>query len=761
MSLSRNAPCPCGSGRKYKHCHGADSARTAEASASSAVNAGRVLERARDLHTKGYLPEAEALYREMLQRSPRHADAMNSFGILCAQRGDKASALEWIGRAVAIDSESAAYRFNYGKALLQVGRAGEACEALERAASLDSGYAEAYHELGLARSQAGNLEGAEAAFRRALALQPRSWEVHSNLGLLLHRLGRDEEAVQSLRLAVAIEPRSIDALRNLGMVLRSGQRAAEAVEIYRAALALQPKDAATLSNLGNALLDLAKREEAIACFREAVALAPEYADAYHNWGLLHLRSGEFGLAAEKFRGALAIDPRLAEAETGLASALHDSGDIDEAISACRRALRLRPDDSEVHSRLLFSLLHSSEVGAREVFDEHREWARRHASGQPSGSPHGNTREPERPLRVGYVSGDFRHHSVAQFIEPMLARHDRAAFQIFCYHNLVHSDETTSRLRRSADNWREIAMLDDDEAADLVRADRIDILVDLSGHTRFNRLLLFARRPAPVQATWLGYPGTSGLGAIGYRITDERASPAGLFDALHSERLVRLPDCQWCYQPPADCPPVAPPPAGPTGPVTLGAFSTLAKIGPRVIALWSRLLDRLADAKLLVVGLGLESMGEEFRAHFAAQGVPPERIELRGFQSFRDYLALHGAVDLMLDTFPYTGGTTTCHALWMGVPVVTLTGESTPSRGGASLLGTIGLDELIADTPDEYLDRACSLARDRRKLSTLRASMRERMSASPLMDAAGFTRHLEHAYRSMWRQWCSASAGAGG
>jgi len=721
------------------------------------VNVKGTLERARDLHTKGYLPEAEGLYREILQRSPRHADAMNSFGILCAQRGDQASALEWIGRAVAIDSQNAAYRFNYGKALLQAGRAAEACEALERAASLDAGYAEAYYELGLARGQAGNLEGAEAAFRRALALQPHSWEAHNNLGLLLHRLGRNEEAAQSLRMAIAIEPRSVDALRNLGMVLRAQERAAEAVEVYRTALALRPQDPATLSNLGNALLDLAMREEAAACFRDALAVAPEYADAYHNWGLLHLRSGELRLATEKFRAALAIDPRLAEAESGLASALHDLGDIEEAIRAGRRTMLLRPDDSEARSRLLFSLLHSAEVGAREVFEEHREWARRHASRLSSGAAHGNPREPERPLHVGYVSGDFRHHSVSQFFEPVLARHDRAGFRIFCYHNLRHSDETTSRLRRSADCWREIATLDDDEAAGLVRADAIDVLVDLSGHTRFNRLLLFARRPSPVQATWLGYPGTSGLDSIGYRITDARASPEGVFDSLHSERLMRLPDSQWCYQPPPDCPAVTP--AG-TGPVTLGAFSSLAKIGPRVIALWSRLLRRLADAKLLVVGLGLESMGEEYRARFAAEGVAPERIELRGFQSFGDYLALHGAVDVMLDTFPYTGGTTTCHALWMGIPVVSLTGDSTPSRGGASLLGAIGLEEFVASTPDEYLDRVCSLAGNRHRLATLRAGMRERMSGSPLMDVERFTRHLESAYRFMWREWCSAGAGAG-
>lgn len=750
MSSSRNAPCPCGSGRKYKHCHGADAAPS-----PGSKSAEPLLDQARNLHQRGYLPEAEMLYRGVIERSPRNADAMNLFGILQAQRGDQASALEWIGKAISVDSQNAAYRFNFGKTLLQFKRAREACEALERAVSLDPDYADAYNELGLARAEAGSREAAEKAFRKALALQPGYWEAHNNLGLLLHRLARSEEAAESLRRARELEPRSAEPLRNLGLVLRAQGRAGEAVKAYRAALDLNPGDPATLTNLGNALSDLSRNEEAIGCFRDAVAAAPGYADAYYNWGSLYVRLGQPREAADKFRAALAIDPRLAEAESGLASALHDLGWVEEAIEACRRALQLRPEDADTHSQLLFSLLHSSEASRRQVFDEHREWARRHAarySSNPAG--HGNLREPERRLRIGYVSGDFRHHSVAQFFEPVLAAHDRGGFEILCYDNLSHADETTERLRRSADRWCEIASLGDDTVADRVRADRIDILVDLSGHTKFNRLLVFARKPAPVQASWLGYLNTTGLDAIDYRITDGRASPEGLLDEFHSERLVRLPDSLWCYRAPPDCPDVSIPPAIREGkPVTFGTFSSLAKIGPRVIALWCALLERLPGTRLLVMGLGLESMRDEYLSRFSSAGIAPQRVELRGFQSFRDYLATHGAVDAILDTFPYTGGTTTCHALWMGVPVLSLVGDSAPSRGGASVLGTIGLDELLADTTEQYLDRACSLANNRERLASLRAGMRARMSASPLMDSARFTRHLEYAYRSMWRKWC--------
>jgi len=694
------------------------------------------------------------LYREVLQHSPRHADAMNMFGILCAQRGDPGSASEWIGKALAIDSKNAGYQFNFGKILLGVKRAREACEAFERAVSLNPAYAEAYNELGLARSETGATQAAEAAFRKALSLRPDYWEAHNNLGLALYRMGRQEDAGLSLRRALELEPQSPSALSNLGLVLRAQGRSAEAAESHRAALALNPQDPVILTNLGNALVDLSRHEEAAACFRDAIAIEPGYADAHYNWGSLCLRANRFGEAAEKFRAALAIDPNLVDAGKGLVVALNDMGRIEESIEACRQTLLLRPDDRDVHSVLLFAMQHSPGVTPEELFAEHREWARKHAARFSSISrAHGNSREPERRLRIGYVSGDFRHHSVAQFFEPVLAQHDRSGFEVFCYYNLSRADETTERLRGGADAWREIASLDDDQVADLIRADRVDILIDLSGHTRYNRLFVFARKPAPVQATWLGYLSTTGLETIDYRITDGRASPEGLLDAFHSERLLRLPDSQWCYRPPSDCPDVTAPPALSGGPVTFGSFSSLAKIGPRVIALWSRLLERIPDARLLIVGLGLASMRDEYLSRFSARGVAPSRVELRDFQSFRDYLSMHDAVDVVLDTFPYTGGTTTCHALWMGVPVVSLVGDSAQSRGGASLLGAIGLDDLVVHTEEQYLEKACLLASDLGRLSALRAGMRARMLASPLMDIARFTGHLERAYRSIWRQWC--------
>src|SRR5205809_173830 len=409
MSVGRNDPCPCGSGRKYKLCHGAIASASGLPPETAKVDAKRTLQQARSLHQKGFLPEAETMYLEVLKRFPRDADAMNLFGILCAQRGDPASASEWLGKAIAIDPQNAAYRLNFGKALLQLRRPRDACAALE------------------------------------------------------------------------LEPRSAAVLSNLGLVSRAQGRALEAVEFYRAALTSGAREPTILANLGNALIDLSRYEEAVACFREATAIAPEDADAYYNWGAAYLRAERFQEAAGKFSDALARNPQLAEAEKGRGSALHNLGRIEEAIEAFRRALLLQPDDSDVHSRLLFTLLHSHEVTPQQVFAEHREWARRHAARYFSRSnPLANSPEPERRLRVGYVSGDFRHHSVAQFFEPVLGRHDRGGFEIFCYYNLSRNDATTERLRRSADCWRDIASKSDEEVADLVRADEIDVLVDLSG-----------------------------------------------------------------------------------------------------------------------------------------------------------------------------------------------------------------------------------------------------------------------------------------
>jgi len=365
------------------------------------------------------------------------------------------------------------------------------------------------------------------------------------------------------------------------------------------------------------------------------------------------------------------------------------------------------------------------------------------------------RDPERRLRIGYVSGDFRDHSVSLFIEPILAWHARGAFEVVCYSNLSRPDEVTQRLRTYAAHWREVHALGDEALANLIREDAIDILVDLSGHSANNRLLAFGRKPAPVQVTYLGYPGTTGLAAMDYRLTDTVVDPAGDGDRWYSERLIRLPDTMWCYRPHEALSEVMPAPALSKGYVTFGSLNHCAKLNPQLFALWARLLARLPESRLIVTSIPAGNAQASLKACFAAAGVDPGRLEIRDRVPRDQFNALVLQIDIALDSFPYGGTTTTCDALWKCIPVVSLSGDTTASRSGASLLNAVGLGELVAPTAEAYLEIAAGLARDPRRLADMRLALHERIRRSSLVDAERFTRNLENAYREMWRLWCSA------
>jgi predicted O-linked N-acetylglucosamine transferase (SPINDLY family) len=370
-------------------------------------------------------------------------------------------------------------------------------------------------------------------------------------------------------------------------------------------------------------------------------------------------------------------------------------------------------------------------------------------------PHSNDRSRERRLRIGYVSSDFRQHSVGYFIEPVLAHHNHDRFEIFCYSNDIKEDEVTGRLQSYADHWRRLIGLSDEQAANQIRADRIDILIDLSGHTRGNRLLVFARKPVPVQVTWLGYPTTTGLSTMDYRLTDGFADPVGMTEHFHSEQLVRLPECFSCYQPP-EAPEVSGLPAREKDYVTFGSFNNLAKINREVMAVWARILQAVPGSHLTLknTGLGAGTVQQRVRETFMGLGVAPERLALLGNDpSSRAHLERYWNIDIGLDPFPYNGATTTCDALWMGVPLVALAGKTHAGRVGVSQLSNLELTELIGNTTEEYVAIATRLARDLERLSQLRAGLRARLAASPLTEAPRFTKNLEQAYLAMWKDWC--------
>jgi predicted O-linked N-acetylglucosamine transferase (SPINDLY family) len=609
------------------------------------------------------------------------------------------------------------------QALLKAGRLQEAMAVYKEICSADKRDADAWYLLGAINGQLGNPSEAEACFRHAVALRPGNAQAHYNLAIALRDQARLHEAAESFNQAIHLKPDFLEAYSSLGFVmigLGNGKKAAMA---FRNVLRIRPDAAEAHINLANALYIAGTLEEAVASLRKAIAITPGNSSLHDTLGVV----------------------------------LCCQGKIDESIECHTHALRLKPDNAEARSNLLLILHYKPDIEPATLFTEHRRWAEIHCRPDSLQPLHANTPDPDRRLRVGYVSPDFRNHSVAFFIEPVLAHHDRAAFEITCYSTGERQDSTTKRLQTLASRWRQITGATDGQLYDLIKTDGIDVLVDLSGHTTGNRLQVFALKPAPIQITYLGYPDTTGLPTMDYRLTDAWADPPGESDKLNTENLVRLPGGFLCYQPPADAPPVTPPPCQEKGYITFGSFSNLSKTNPGVIALWARLLLTVPDARLILKyhWLSDDTTRERYYSQFAEHGVMRERVELlKMAPTTAEHLGLYSRMDVALDTFPYNGTTTTCEALWMGVPVVTLTGNRHSGRVGTSLLSQVGLSDCIAGTADDYIACAVRLASDKKKLIELRGTLRHKMAASSLCDGRRFTRNLEEAYRTMWRAWCN-------
>jgi len=488
----------------------------------------------------------------------------------------------------------------------------------------------------------------------------------------------------------------------------------------------------------------------LAC-EDCLELDPDNADALHLLGLVAHRMEDWPRAMALFRRSIERQPGNAEFLNNLGGLLSQMGRADEAAAEFGRALRIDPQLHSARENLLFILPFLQDATGAEIRAEHEAWARLHArASRPADTPRAPPGARAERLRIGYVSADFREHAVSFFMEPVIAAHDRRRFEIFCYSNNRREDAVTARIRPAADHWRAIADLDDAQAAAAIRADGVDILVDLSGHLKGNRLPVFALKPAPLQMTYLGYLVTSGLGAMDYRITDAICDPPGMTEAHYTETLLRLPGCMWCYQPPADAPAVSAAPAARAGKVTFGSTNNPAKITARMLQLWGRILQQVPGSRLLVAGtpaLGRERIVEAL----ARGGIGAERIEFHDRVPRPQFLELHGRIDVLLDTFPYNGGTTLCDALWMGVPPVCLIGDWMPARGAASLLRAVGLDGCAVRDEPAYEREAIRLARDLAGTAALRAGMRDRLRASPLLDAARFTRELEALYDEAWRR----------
>jgi predicted O-linked N-acetylglucosamine transferase (SPINDLY family) len=528
-----------------------------------------------------------------------------------------------------------------------------------------------------------------------------------------------------------------DALHLRGLTEHQQGNSAKAIELIGQAIQARPSEARYYLDLGKLHQDLDQLDAAVASYRKALFFKPAIAQAFDTAQQMLLRNHE-----------------AAQEHNIQGNALRIQGHLEEAISCYRNALLLKPYNADAYDTYLFTLQYSSTCPPAEIYAEHQRFAERfEAPLKPLWQPHPNPPEPERRLKVGYVSGDFRQHAVAYFIEPILASHDKAAVEVYGYCNNTVHDRYTERIASHTDHWLVCRGLSDEQLAQRIRSDGIDILVDLSGHTALNRLLVFARKPAPVQVTWIGYQGSTGLSAIDYRITDAFMDPPGQTERYHSETLVRLPNGGFAYQPEPDCPPVNALPALSSGELVFASLNTLSKINPAVVSLWARILQALPQARLMLGNVTDAEIAQRLASQFAQNGIAPERLILKPQMSTADYLALHQRIDIGLDPFPYNGGTTTMHSLWMGVPVITLAGQYAISRFGVSLMSRVGLAGFICQSKDDYVQCAIRLANDLPALDQVRQSLRQRMSA-PEWAPASITRHLETAYREMWRKWCS-------
>jgi predicted O-linked N-acetylglucosamine transferase (SPINDLY family) len=656
--------------------------------------------------------------------------------------------------ARAMTAQFAGHAFGWsvlGICLAQTGRFAEAVAPMQKAVSLQPSNAGLHNNLGNILSSLGRFGEAETCFRRAVALKPDFTVAHGNLGNTLKKLARPGEAETCFRRALALEPSSAEALNSLGTTLSELGRFGEAEACFRQALALEPNSAEVLNNLGTALNDQGRAGEAETCFRRALEIRPDSAYAHNNLGNTLRNLRRLSEAETCFRRALELIPDFAYAYSNLGSVLIDIGRLDEAEISLRHALALQPNLTDAHSNLLFAM-NCRDDSASAALDE----ARRYGQGVDRlvSARYTNWLCEVRPkrLRVGLVSGDLREHVVGYFLESLLPEINAERIELIAYPTQPAEDRLSQRLRAHVAAWRPIVGLNDAAAAERIHADGVHVLLDLSGHTVHNRLPVFAYKPAPVQATWLGYLATTGVAAIDYLIADSWTLPTTQ-ETWFTEKIWRLPDTYLCFSPPDMDVAVSPLPALNNGHVTFGSFNSLTKMTDDVVALWARVLAAVPGSRLFLKTrqLGDHTTRQSIIERYAAHGIGSERLLLEDVVPSRaEHLATYGRVDIALDPFPYSGITTSAEALWMGVPVLTLAGERFLSRQGVGLLMNTGLPEWVASSPDDYVARAVSHASDLQGLAKLRASLRERFLVSPVCDARRFARNFELALRGMWQ-----------
>jgi predicted O-linked N-acetylglucosamine transferase (SPINDLY family) len=694
--------------------------RTATALRPAPSATRQALERGLAHHQAGRLADAEAIYRQVLAAEPDNAAALHVLGLLANTVGQHAAAIELISRAIQIEPTAAPYHTNLGVAYQSIGQMDDAVECYARALALNPNHLAALHNQGVVLQALGLEQAALASFERSLRLRPNHPETLYNVGVLLRALGRADEAEVRLRQALKLQPVYPEAIGGLLSILLDRGRATEADELSQRALALAPANPRFHDLRATIHRAFGRLEEAIAHYEQALALQPDAPGTWINFG----------------------------------ATLQIAGRPADAAIALRRALDLDPTNTQAHSSLIFvlDLLPEALDDARA---ERQRWDTRFGQRwQTEPIAHQNQPDPERRLRVGYVSADFRQHSAASVILPVLRGHDPTRVDVVCYSGVTAPDDITDQFRALADHWRDVGRISDDRLVEQILADQIDVLVDLSGHSAGNRLSVFARKPAPVQVSAWGYATGTGLTAIDAFLADAVV----VTDAERSrftEEVLDLP-CVVPFEPPDDVPPIGPLPALRRDYVTFGSFHRLARLTPEVLDLWGRVVASVPNARMLVKCAGLDDVAsrERIAAAFGQHGISADRLVLLGATSRPEHLAAFNDVDIQLDTFPQIGGVTTLEGLTMGVPSVTLLGEGIAGRISASFLTVLGLERLVAPTPDAYVAAAQQQVGDLPGLAQERATLRQRLLASPIGDPRVYAHAVEDAYRTLWRRWCA-------
>jgi len=703
----------------------------------------------------GDFPVACDHYRRAVAAAPRYAKAHLNLAIGLEAIGNAAEARRSYEAALAIDPGDVLANYNFGRQLFLGNSQDRAEQLLRRAIDGNPDFPDARIVLAQVLENKGDLNAAATELEMALRVRPDYLGALRNYADVLLKLDRLTDAETVLRRAAALEPGSFDTNFKLGAVLVRLQEPAEAERFFNQALRINPGSIHVHAALVNLHTGRGKLEAAAAAAEAALRLRPDWVDLLYNYGVILKRMMRLADAEPVFQRAIELDPAYWRAYHMLGAVLISQCRLRDALEVFEKGRANCADCFDLESAELFALNCMDDISVDELFARHQAVGKRLESLEPARfDVFDNAPGPDRRLRIGFVSADFRFHVVPLFLMPMLEHRNRSAIEVYCYSTGDTADDITERLRARSDVWRAVGRVSARDIADLIHRDRIDILIDLAGHSGVPNLRVFAQHPAPVQATWLGYLNTTGLTRIDYRLSDNQCDPEGLTDRYHTEKLLRLPHSQWCYRPFAEVDVDGEPPMLRNGYATFGSFNQTVKISAATRKLWAEILARLPASRLTIVGVSDSRARDDLYRDLADAGVDRDRITVIPYVRPEEYYRQYRQVDIALDTMPFSGGTTSCDSVWMGVPVVTVPGIRSWSRSAASVLATVGLNDWIAASPEDYVRRAVQFAQQPAMIAQLRTSLRSRMLESPLMDAPGFARDMENALRRMWRTWCA-------